>query len=71
MHTYDLKLRFSSPSVEIWREYRLSSKLDFIAGLGGAIGLILGISLLSLARAAIEAATVGPVAAARTWIKGM
>ena len=44
----DLYLYFPSLSVEVWTEYRLQSSLDFVIGIGGAVGLILGMSLLSV-----------------------
>ncbi len=44
----DLYLYFASPSVETWTEFRLVSSLDFLTGLGGAMGLMLGMSTLSI-----------------------
>ncbi len=44
----DLYVYFGSPSLEVWTEYRLMSFLDFVVGVGGAVGLILGMSALSI-----------------------
>ena len=44
----DLYLYFASSTVETWTEYRLSTRLDFLANMGGTLGLILGMSLLSI-----------------------
>ena len=48
MDLHDLYLYFASSTVETWTEYRLNTKLDFLANLGGSLGLILGMSLLSM-----------------------
>ncbi len=50
----DLYLYFSSPEVEAWTEYRLVGGVDLAVGLGGALGLVLGMSLLSLLRMALR-----------------
>ncbi len=44
----DLYLYFGSPNLEVWTEYRLVNFLDFVVGIGGAIGLVLGMSVLSI-----------------------
>ncbi len=44
----DFYLYLGSPNLEVWTEYRLVHFLDFVVGLGGAIGLILGMSVLSI-----------------------
>ncbi len=44
----DFYLYFGSPSLEVWTEFRLMSFLDCIVGVGGAVGLILGMSALSV-----------------------
>ena len=46
--TSDVYIYFASPVVETWTEFRLMSMLDLISGVGGNIGLLLGMSLLSL-----------------------
>ncbi len=46
--SYDLTLYFDSPVVEVWEEYRLDSQLDFVSGLGGSIGLVLGASMFTM-----------------------
>ncbi len=55
----DLYLYFGSPSLEVWTEYRLVSFLDFLVGLGGTVGLILGMSVLSILLLLIKALDKG------------
>ncbi len=55
----DLYLYFGSPALEVWTEYRLISFLDFVVGLGGAVGLILGMSMLSMAWILLDALARG------------
>lgn len=47
MHT-EFMLYFSSSSVEQWTTYRLQGAFDFVAVIGGTMGLFLGCSFLSL-----------------------
>ena len=63
----DLYLYFASSTVETWTEYRLEGALGFLSEVGGAMGLLLGASLLSLSFAAVDAAreTWATVAAKR------
>ncbi len=44
----DVYMYFASPVVETWTEFRLTSMLDLVSGIGGNIGLFLGMSLLSI-----------------------
>ncbi len=44
----DIYIYFASPVVETWTEFRLMSMLDLVSGLGGNVGLLLGLSLLSM-----------------------
>ncbi len=44
----DLYLYFPSPIVVTWSEYRLIKSLDFATDLGGALGLVMGTSLLTM-----------------------
>ncbi len=44
----DIYIYFASPVVETWTEFRLMSMLDLVSGVGGNIGLLLGMSLLSI-----------------------
>lgn len=50
----DLLLYFPSNTVETWKEYRLQSGMDFVAGLGGSLGLLLGFSVMTLVLEALE-----------------
>ncbi len=42
--------------VEFWDEYRLDSPMDLLTGLGGTVGLLLGMSALSVMETALAAA---------------
>ncbi len=44
----DIYVYFASPVVETWTEFRLMSMLDLVSGVGGYIGLLLGMSFLSI-----------------------
>ena len=48
MQDNDLFLYFASSRVETWSEYRILSGSGFLNGIGGLLGLILGMSILSL-----------------------
>lgn len=52
----DLYLHFASSTVETWTEYRLEGPLGFATEIGGALGLVLGASLLSLSLALVDGA---------------
>lgn len=54
MHHPDIHLFFSSPTVESYREFRLQSRLDLLSNMGGAMGLILGLSILSVTLSLME-----------------
>ncbi len=53
-NSYDIYLYFPSPNVQVWTEYRLMSRVDFFAGIGGTLGLVLGMSILSLIFIALD-----------------
>ncbi len=61
----DLHLYFASPSVEVWTDYRLVSALDLAAGIGGNVGLMMGMSVMSVLHLLVEAFAIGAV-----WLKG-
>ena len=46
--TSDVYIYFASPVVETWTEFRLISTLDLVSIVGGNVGLLLGMSLLSI-----------------------
>ncbi len=48
LYQANLYLYFGSPNLEVWTEYRLMSLLDYVVSVGGAVGLILGMSVLSV-----------------------
>ena len=54
---YNLVLYFDSPIVEVWTEYRLESAMDFMTGFGGTLGLIMGMSLLSVLQMVLDLLT--------------
>jgi len=54
MSNFDLVLYFASNSVETWTEYRLEGFIGFLSEVGGAAGLLLGASALSLAFMLVE-----------------
>jgi len=57
MQTFDLLLYFPSNNVEIWKEYRLEGFIGFLSEVGGAAGLLLGASALSLASMIVQGVT--------------
>ncbi len=61
----DLHLYFASPSVEVWTDYRLVSALDLAAGIGGNVGLMMGMSVMSVLHLLVEAFAIGAA-----WLKG-
>ena len=48
MEFADLFLYFTNPVVDVTTDYRLYSELDFVANIGGSMGLLMGMSLLSV-----------------------
>ncbi len=56
---FDLVLYFDSPVVETWEEYKLESPMDFVVGVGGTMGLILGVSIFSMVKDILEALSDG------------
>ncbi len=55
---YDVYLYLLSRQVETRTEYRLMSAAAFLSNVGGAMGLMLGLSCFSLVATAIEALLV-------------
>ena len=40
--------------MEVWTTYRLQTVLDFLSNIGGSLGLILGMSIMSMASTLIH-----------------
>ena len=55
----DIYIFFASPVVETWAEYRLMSTLDLVSLVGGNVGLLLGMSLLSIILLVLELVHLG------------
>ena len=57
MLVHDLFMYFASTTVETWEEYRLQSALDYAAGMGGSLGLMLGLSVISIFMSLVDVFT--------------
>ncbi len=55
----DIYLYFASPVVETWTEFLLISPLDLMSLVGGNVGLLLGMSLLSIILLVLELVHLG------------